>query len=260
MIRTQTLTVPGREIALTLPMGLSPTPCPEVAPCTPDPQGLFWYSDVSGNFDAIAEAAYLLDPNAPLDSVAAALGMARVMGTLCGEAVTWTYDWTPETPAGSGWPLVAELGDTLAVSATPATTPGVLTVYADIAGQTFGPVALTLAWLPCTPTVQGLCLVKNNGAIEQCASPVELDPAFPLALRLKGTLCPGDTINWQLNTSGLTGPVTAWHTPENPTLVLCSGGSPENPNVYGPLIITATVTHATQTLGPFSFTLNFVGA
>ena len=75
-------------------------------------------------------------------------------------------------------------------------------------------------------------------------------------MRLKGQLCPGDTINWQLNTSGLTGTVTAWHSPDNPTLVLTSGTD----GPYGNLIVTATVTtHTGQTLGPYSFTLTFVG-
>lgn len=258
-------TIPGRDAGLKLTLQPLPPPMPDtgLAPCVSSPSGVFWYSDASGQFDAIAEAAYLLPrPNssAPLDSVAAALGVARVMGNLCDEEIVWQTDWAPVTPATNSGPVIAQLGDTLAISAAKTTTPGVLTVRASAAGQTFGPISLTLAWLPCTPAIQGLCLIQNNGATEQCTSPATISPTFPVALRLKGTLCPGDTITWQLNTSGLSGPITTWRTTENPTLVLCSGGSPENPSVSGSLVVTATVTHGTQTLGPVSFTVNFLGS
>lgn len=144
MIRTQTLTVPGREIALTLPMGLSPTPCPEVAPCVSAIQGLFWFSDLTGDFTEISEAVYLLAAGAagPL------LGMARVLGETCGE-VAWSHQWTPADGAIGGGPGLVNDGARLIVYPLATTVPGLLSVSATVAGQSFGPIVLTLLRYVC---------------------------------------------------------------------------------------------------------------
>lgn len=157
MIRTQTIVLPDREIALSLPVAQQPA-------CQPDPTGLYWFSDATGDFTEVAEAAYVLpvstDPETPTDTVSATLGVARVLGETCHE-VTWTASWTP-TPADGGAPGWSEDGPELRVYPLPNTAPGVLSVTAQCAGRTFGPITLTLALLECgvdcVPQITGLCI------------------------------------------------------------------------------------------------------
>ena len=164
MRRTKQITVPGQQVGLTVPLA-AVTACPAPAPCAPDPTGLYWFSDATGDFTEIAEAAYVLpvstDPEKPTDTVAATLGVARVLGETC-NAVTWTASWTPETASG-GAPGWNEDGPELQVYPLPDTAPGVLSVYAACSGRTLGPITLTLALLDCgtgacTPEIFGLCI------------------------------------------------------------------------------------------------------
>ena len=153
--RTHTIVLPDREIKLSLPVS-------GPVGCTPDPTGLYWFSDLTGDFTEIAEAAYVLpvstDPEKPTDTVAATLGIAKVLGETCG-AVTWTVTWTPDVENGGppGW---KEDGLELQVYPRHDTAPGVLSVTAKCAGRTFGPMTLTLALLKCDcmPEVLGLCI------------------------------------------------------------------------------------------------------
>lgn len=142
--RTKTIVAADREIKLSIPIS-------GPAGCTPDPTGLYWFSDATGDFTEIAEAAYVLpipaDPETPTDTVSATLGVARVLGETCGE-VTWTAVWTPYVEDG-GAPGWREDGPELQVYPLPDTAPGVLSVTAQSAGRTFGPITLTLALLDC---------------------------------------------------------------------------------------------------------------
>lgn len=163
MIRTQIIALPDQQIGMSLPI----TPA---TACKPDPNGLYWFSDLTGDFTEVAEAAYVLpistDPENPTDTVAATLGVARVLGETCNE-VTWTVSWTPETADG-GAPGWKENGPELPVYPLPDTVPGVLSVSATCAGRTFGPITLTLELLECAgpgecvPEIFGLCVFAQS--------------------------------------------------------------------------------------------------
>lgn len=152
---TERVTVPGVDAGLKLT--LQPAVAP-AAPCQPAPTGLYWFSDLTGDFTEISEAAYALPPagDPPVaDSVSAVLGLARVLGETC-DAVEWRSTWTPDDAADA--PRVAELGATLAVYPAATGGPGTLTVTASCNGQTFGPISLTLTEKACGPVVNGLCV------------------------------------------------------------------------------------------------------
>jgi hypothetical protein len=129
-----TTPIPGQNVGLKLTL----QPVAEATPCQPTPNGLLWFSDVSGDFTERSEAAYLLPEGAP----GPVLGVARVLGETCG-AVDWSYPWTPNAGSG-GAPGVVKNGATLIVYALPDTLPGLLEVSATCAGQSFGPILLTL--------------------------------------------------------------------------------------------------------------------
>ena len=149
------VTVPGVNAGLKLT--LQPA-APSAVPCKPAPAGLYWFSDVSGEFSAAAEAAFVLpttgDPPAA-DTVAPILAVARVLGETC-DAVTWRTTWTPDEEGGP--PGLAEVGADLLVYPTAATGPGVLTVRAECGGQSFGPISLGLVLRYCGPDIRGLCV------------------------------------------------------------------------------------------------------
>lgn len=136
MIRTKTLQLPGRRLDLTLP--LAPQAVPAPPPCAPNPQGVAWFSDLTGAFTEASEAAYLL----PEGAVGPVLGVAQVLGETCGD-VHWSHQWTPESGAG-GAPELVEDGAHLIVYARAETVPGILEVSARSASQSFGPILLTL--------------------------------------------------------------------------------------------------------------------
>lgn len=136
MIRTRTLQLPGRRLDLTLP--LAPQAVPAPPPCHPAPTGLYWFSDVTGGFTEVSEAAYLL----PEGAAGPVLGVAQMLGETCGD-VQWSHQWTPESSAG-GAPELVDDGAHLIVYARADTVPGILAVSARSAGQSFGPILLTL--------------------------------------------------------------------------------------------------------------------
>ena len=152
---TAHVTVPGVDAGLKLTLQPAVVPA---TPCQPAPTGLRWFSDLTGDFTEVAEAAYVLPPagDPPVaDSVIAVLGLARVLGETC-DAVEWRTAWAPDVDADP--PRVADLGASLAVYPASTGGPGVLTVTAVCAGQTVGPISLTLTEKSCGPVVNGLCV------------------------------------------------------------------------------------------------------
>lgn len=139
MIRTRRIQVPGRTIEWAIPIGQN-APCPD---CRPAPLGLYWFSDATGDFTEVSEAAYLLDsgPAGP------ALGVARVLGETCGQTV-WTTEWSPQAGSG-GAPGLFEDGDNLIVYPLPDTQPGILSVSAQCGERFLGPVLLTVLRYQC---------------------------------------------------------------------------------------------------------------
>lgn len=130
---SNTTTIPGQNVGLKLTMQ------PAVnAECKPAPEGLFWFTDASGDFKQIAEAAYLgaTEANGPV------LAVAKVTGEVCGD-VNWTVNWTPASGTG-GDPAIKTDGALLYVYQAVGSAPGELRVSAQCAGQTLGPIALTL--------------------------------------------------------------------------------------------------------------------
>jgi len=125
--------VPGQNAGLKLTMQ------PVVsAECKPAPTGLFWFSDETGDFTEIAEAAYL----GAAETLAPVLAVAKVLGETCG-SVDWTVNWTPTSGSG-GDPAIKADGALLYVYQAVGTAPGELRVSAQCGGQTLGPIALTL--------------------------------------------------------------------------------------------------------------------
>lgn len=204
---TDRVTVPGVDAGLKLT--LQPAVV-AAAPCQPIPTGLYWFSDLTGDFTEVAEAAYVLPPagDPPVaDSVSAVLGLARVLGETC-DAVEWHTAWTPDEDADA--PRVAELGATLAVYPAATGGPGVLTVTAVCAGQPFGPISLTLAKKYCGPDIRGLCVWKTDlgghmAYHATCHS--EITIAFPsdwdgrLFFQIDGILTPDCYVSWSWTVS-----------------------------------------------------------
>lgn len=159
MKRVKAVPVPGRSIAFTAALA-------GAAPCVPDPTGLFWFSEATGDFTEAAEAAYVLVPEAdPFDPAGPIVAQARVIGETCGEVV-WSWTWTPQAlpdppPQGATLavaPGVLEDGANLIVYPVPGYGAGDLAVSAECAGRTFGPILLTL-------------LPKEGGGAECCPEP-----------------------------------------------------------------------------------------
>lgn len=126
----------GQNVGLTLHM----TPLPvAVEPCVPSITGVFWFSDESGAFDAMSEAAYLMDGE-PAGPVAA---VALLAGETCGQTVWWIKEWTPDDEGG-GSPLYLQADPYLFVYVDADTAPGTLNVSASCDGRTYGPIVLTM--------------------------------------------------------------------------------------------------------------------
>lgn len=138
--------VPGKDagIKLVLQPLAEAAEQSEIAPCQPIVDGLFWFSDSTGEFDQVAEAAYLLAEGAagPL------LGIAKLAGEPCDLPVTWAKAWTPATGTG-GDPGYLEDGASLLVYPLAETVPGVLEVTAEHGGQSYGPILLTVLRYSC---------------------------------------------------------------------------------------------------------------
>lgn len=158
MKRVKPIRAAGRAIELTAALAGAP-------PCIPDPTGLFWFSETTGDFTEAAEAAYFISPEPdPFDSAGPLIAVARVLGETCG-GVVWSWIWTPEPlpdppPEGAtlaSAPAVLEDGASLLIYPAPGYGAGELSVTAECAGRTFGPILLTLLPLeagggsPCCP-------------------------------------------------------------------------------------------------------------
>lgn len=142
MKRTRKVKAPGREIALTVPLG--PPASEPIPDCDPDVSGLFWFSDSTGLFDQDVEAAYLLTEGA----AGPVLAVAGLVGEDCRLPVVWTKTWTPASGDG-GDPGYLEDGARLVVYPLADTAPGVLEVSAEHDGQRYGPILLTVLRYSC---------------------------------------------------------------------------------------------------------------
>ena len=117
-----------------------------VAPLPAD-LALVWFSDTTGTFSAVSEAAYLLpDPDSAAGPV---LGVAGFSGDIGGATVTWSTEWTPETGEG-GDPGVTIDGARLIVWPQAGVQPGILLASATINGVAYGPVVLTVLRYACS--------------------------------------------------------------------------------------------------------------
>jgi hypothetical protein len=117
---------------------------PATPPCTPGPLTLAWFTDQSGTFSEVSEAAYLL----PDGAAGPVLAVAGIIGEACGAEVSWASEWTPEADGG-GAPGLFEDGERLVVWPQPGTAPGLLAVTATVGGQGYGPIALIVPRYVC---------------------------------------------------------------------------------------------------------------
>lgn len=199
MKRVRSIKVPGRSIELTAAIAGAP-------PCVPDPTGLFWFSETTGDFTESAEAAYFVSPEAdPFDPAGPLVAVARVMGETCG-GVVWSWIWTPEPlpdppPEGAtlaSAPAVLEDGASLLIYPAPGYGAGELSVTAECAGRTFGPILLTLLPLeagggsPCCPE-------PSAGQYQTAAIGDHAAYLFPIAgINLNSTM----TAEWSVDYTG----------------------------------------------------------
>lgn len=138
MKRERAVAVPGRDIALTVSLG-------GAAPgCVPEITGLYWFSDATGAFDTVAEAAYLL----PEGGAGPTMATAKLVGETCGGEVTWATSWTPLAGSG-GAPGIWSDGPDLIVYPLEDTTPGILSVSAELDGVIYGPIVLVITRYEC---------------------------------------------------------------------------------------------------------------
>lgn len=197
MNRVKPIRVPGRAIELTAALAGAP-------PCVPDPTGLFWFSEATGDFTEAAEAAYFISPESdPFDPAGPLIAVARVLGETCG-GVVWSWIWTPEPlpdppPEGAtlaSAPAVLEDGASLLVYPASGYGAGEMSVTAECAGRTFGPILLTL--LPAQGGASGCCPTPVAGAMRSIQLPDRLIYLFPIA---------GDNLRAETESGGIQ---TAW--------------------------------------------------
>ena len=179
MKRVKPIRAAGRAIELTAALAGAP-------PCIPDPTGLFWFSETTGDFTEAAEAAYFISPEPdPFDSAGPLIAVARVLGETCG-GVVWSWIWTPEPlpdppPEGAtlaSAPAVLEDGASLLIYPAPGYGAGDLSVTAECAGQSLGPILLTL--LPAPGGGADCCPAPVAGAGQMVWSPGRLVYVFPI--------------------------------------------------------------------------------
>lgn len=131
----------GPDVGLTLRL----TPLvPDAPPCESSIEGLYWFSDASGAFDATAEAAYLL----PEGGAGPTLAVAKLLGETCDGEVTWTTSWMPQAIDG-GAPGIWSDGPDMIVYPLETMTPGILSVSAELDGVTYGPIVLVVVRYEC---------------------------------------------------------------------------------------------------------------
>ena len=173
-------------------------------PCVPDALRLVWFTDLSGSFSEVAEAAYLL----PVGEGAAGpvLGVAGIIGETCGAQIFWTTAWTPESGSG-GNPGVHEDGARLIIWPKTDTEPGILTVTARIDNKNYGPIALTVLryicnnYCYCGPTSYALDpLVWNTGATDITDTNTWDNPGVTYTSTVTGTWPTGTTFSWDVST------------------------------------------------------------
>jgi hypothetical protein len=158
--------VAGKNAGLKL--ALAPlTECVEpvettVETCAVAIDGLYWFSDESGGFDATVEAAYLLPES---QSAGPVLAIAKLTGELCDEAITWSTEWTPDESEG---PAPATLEDSahLIVYPTANTAIGVLEVTAECDGEAHGPILLSIIQYVCYTQLSGVSWWKIEDEVE----------------------------------------------------------------------------------------------
>jgi hypothetical protein len=156
--------VPGQNVGLKLTL----QPVVESKSCQPAPSGLRWFSDSTGDFTEIAEAAHL----SATDAASPILAVAKVLGETCGD-VQWSTTWTPTNGTG-GDPALKLDGALLYVYQKPGSEPGVLRVSAKCAGQSVGPIALTLLQTASGGTTRVVWLrVPDNAPVLSSSMPLE---------------------------------------------------------------------------------------
>lgn len=138
---TDAVVVPGQSAGLQLTLQPMVTLTP---PCHPAPTGLYWFSDLTGRFTEESEAAYLL----PEGAAGPVLGVARLLGEVCDEPITWSWEWLPETGVGGSPGIVAQGGHCI-VYPLAETQPGMILLSARIAQRAFGPIVLSVLRYVC---------------------------------------------------------------------------------------------------------------
>ena len=181
----------GPDVGLTLRM----TPlAPAEPPCEIAIEGLYWFSDASGAFDATAEAAYLL----PEGGAGPTLAVAKLLGETCDGEVTWMTSWTPQAPNGHG-PGAWHSGPDFVVYPLETTVPGILSVSAELDGVTHGPIVLILMRYVCYGYGSGgaicseLTDINWNGGGKSVS---ESGSGWSHSGTISGTFPPGTTFDW----------------------------------------------------------------
>lgn len=238
MKRVKPIRVPGRAIEWTAALAGDP-------PCVPDPTGLYWFSDSTGDFTEPTEAAYL----SSAEAAGPVLAVARVLGETCGE-VRWSTEWTPQSGTG-GAPEVVGLGADFLVYPALGGGPGQLSVSAECGGQSLGPILLTL--LPAQGGA-GCCPAPVAGAMRSISFPDRLIYLFPIA---------GDNLRAESESGGIQTVWSAEYTGDDPgaldligsplagTLTLANIGDSGHLTI---ITVTAALTWACED-GPHSATL-----
>lgn len=131
MKKITSLAIPGRDIALSIPLA------PARLPCRAAIDGLRWYRD--GGYRDTLQTALLFD-----GAVNPKLTTARLLGETCGLDISWSAIWENADGGDDGAPLVYPLGADLDVVAALDTKSGLLTVRAKVGVLMYGPIDLLL--------------------------------------------------------------------------------------------------------------------
>ena len=187
----------GPDVGLTLRM----TPlAPAEPPCEIAIDGLYWFSDASGAFDATAEASYLL----PEGGAGPTLAVAKLLGETCDGEVNWSTSWTPQD-VGGGAPGIWSDGSDLIVYPLEDTTPGILSVSSTIDGIEYGPIALVLVRYACYGYGSGAASCASLTGINWDSGGrvvYESGSGWSHTGTISGTFPPGTTFAWTFAWTG----------------------------------------------------------
>jgi hypothetical protein len=193
------VTVPGKDAGLTLTLQPAiDSSDGEAEACTPDIQGLYWFSDTGTHHHATTETADLVPGTETANPL---LATALLIGELCDEKITWHVIWTPEDEeAEDSDPGLSEQGQNLCIfQRIGKTTGGSLSVSAVLLGHTYGPISLTIASSAtgdCCPVDITSTENNTNITVFQSGNDTRI-----LMMQIAGTGLEGITFSWTMTTT-----------------------------------------------------------